>query len=104
MSRVFDLRLADDAEADAGLAVHAQRRRPVGRAEDDVGDVADPGLRVDLDGADLLGRLGAGVGAHEQRLVGVGDAAGRRVERDAGERGVEVGDGQVARGERIRDR
>ena len=57
--------------------------------------------RVDLDRRDLLGRLGARVGADEQRLVLVGDLAGRRVERDAAERRGQIVDGEAARGERV---
>ena len=95
------LRLADDAEADAGLAVHAERRAAFRRAEHDVGDIADPGGRVDLDRRDLLGRLGAGVGADEERLGLVGDLAGGRVERDVAESAGQVVDGEAARGERV---
>ena len=48
------LRLADDAEADAGLAVEAQARLQLGRAVDDVGDVADARPLVDVDVLDLI--------------------------------------------------
>ena len=94
------LRLADDAEPDAGRAVDAQRAGLLRRPEDHVGHVADAGRAVDADRRHLLAAGDARVGAHEQLLVGSRQAAGRIVERDGLQRRFEVGHGEAARGER----
>ena len=65
-----------------------------------VGDVGEPGVGVEHQRAERLGRVDGGGGAHDEALVRGGERARRAVEGDGGERVAHVGEGQPAARER----
>ncbi len=71
------LGLADDLDADGGLAVEARHGGRLLEGPADESDVADLGLRVELEGADVGGGSQRGFGAHQQLLRRVLEGAGR---------------------------
>ena len=89
------LRLADDAQPDAGLAVRTQRAGRGGGVEDDGGDIAQPHLVVDLDRLEILRPRQLGNGAHGDVLIGAVDRAGRGVEGEGGDGVADIGDGEA---------
>ncbi len=89
------LRLADDAHADAGLAVGAQRRVARIGAERDRGDILELNPAVDEQVLEILRRGDVRRRAHDDVLRVGGQRAGRDVVGDACQRVAQIGDGQA---------
>ena len=92
------LRLPDDAESDARLAVGAKLAFADVAAQGDGRDITEPRTAVDDDRLELLRRGDSRGGAHDQVLAVARQRPGRRIEGHGGESRRHVGHGQAQSG------
>ena len=90
------LGLADDFDADGGLAIEARHGGRFLEGPADERDVADLRLRVELERADVGGRCNRGLGAHQQLLRRVLERARRRVDGGLSDGRDHVAEAQAA--------
>ena len=92
------LRLPDDAQADARLAIGPQDRGARFRPQRDLRHIAQPHIRGHFQRLEFRGRGDRGGGAHQNALAGRAELACRRVEGHIGQRAAQFGQGQAPAG------